>query len=338
MTENTAFDHQILDNFDKSGNITVVTNPHCVRKETDLGIKERSVTSILSKNVSPVSGHDSKRKNAKIYPNPIFDPKNDVLIDPFAGMPAEMVKYYSNQSRFKFIRWILILICLFFMVWMSYSAAWTIFKLAPSLEKWQTRPIQKISLENSNLAEISKKLEKLKKSGVGTIWLDNILEVDSNLAVVNFTNINSKYGNLADFKNLLDTAHKLDLQVIFDLDLSHTSRHHPWFVASLSSLALEGPFDEFYIWENRNLESICHDLDENYTLPNNWLSIEGGPAWKYVDKKGHYFYHTFGRESPDLNLSSPKMFDQVREIIQFWLNLGVDGFSLSNVQYYFKEF
>ena len=116
-------------------------------------------------------------------------------------------------------------------------------------------------------------------------------------------------------KNLIEIFHKNNLKIIIDLVLSHTSDQHPWFQKSLSR---EDNFDNWYVW-------IDGRKDES---PNNWLSVFGGSSWKWSDKRNAFYLHNFLESQPDLNFHNTEVQNQMLDEIKFWLDFGIDGFSL----------
>ena len=95
---------------------------------------------------------------------------------------------------------------------------------------------------------------------------------------------------------------------------NHTSNEHPWFVSSKSSQ--HGKLAEYYVWR---------DAQPDGSVPNNWQSIFGGSAWEWDEGRGQYYLHTFLKEQPDLNWDNPAVRQEVKNILHFWFDMGVDG-------------
>jgi 1,4-alpha-glucan branching enzyme len=76
------------------------------------------------------------------------------------------------------------------------------------------------------------KLDYLQYLGVTAIWLLPFYPSplrDDGYDIADYYTINPSYGSIADFKKLLDEAHRRNLKVITELVINHTSDQHPWF-------------------------------------------------------------------------------------------------------------
>ena len=167
---------------------------------------------------------------------------------------------------------------------------------------------------------IASKLDYLHKLGVKGIWLTPFYpspKVDNGYDISDYYNVDKDYGTLEDFKDFLEKAHKLDIKVIGDIVLNHTSSEHPWFKESRRSKDNEKR--DFYIWRKGK--------------PNNWESFFGGDAWEYDDVTKEYYYHAFAKEQVDLNWANPRVYDEMIKVLKFWLDLGVDGFRFDVINF-----
>lgn len=161
------------------------------------------------------------------------------------------------------------------------------------------------------------KLPYIKALGVDGIWFSPIYpspNADFGYDISDYKNIHPEYGDLLQFQKVLNKAHELDLKVIMDLVVNHTSDEHPWFIESCKSK--DNPYSDYYIWRDAN----------NGGLPNNWDSLFEGKAWEYVPARDQYYLHIFAKKQPDLNMDNPKVREEVKSIMRFWLDMGVDGF------------
>jgi alpha-glucosidase len=113
--------------------------------------------------------------------------------------------------------------------------------------------------------------------------------------------------------------------VMLDMVCSHTSIDHPWFDQSRRR---EPTRDDWYLWA---------DPGPDGRPPNNWMSVFGGPAWRWDAARRQYFFHTFLDSQPDLNLHNPAVQDQMLADMAYWLELGVAGFRLDAVNHYFQD-
>ncbi len=184
-----------------------------------------------------------------------------------------------------------------------------------------------------DLQGIISRLEYVASLGVDGIWISPFFPSpmkDFGYDVSDYRNIDPLFGTLEDFKTLLNRAHDLNLKILIDLVLSHTSEEHPWFRESRQSKT--NPKADWYVWADAKTEA-----DGSTTPPNNWVSVFGGPAWTFDETRGQYYLHNFLKEQPDLNYHNPKVQAEALDIARFWLDLGVDGFRLDTVNFYFHD-
>ena len=172
-----------------------------------------------------------------------------------------------------------------------------------------------------DLPGITQKLPYIRSLGVDAIWLSPPYlspQHDYGYDIADYRAIAPEYGTLDDFKTLLHEAHELGLRVIMDLVVNHTSNEHKWF--SESRKGGEGnPYKDYYIWRKGKGK-------DGKRPPNNWTSMFPGPGWTYDSERGEYYLHLFCVEQPDLNMDNPKVREEVKSIMRFWLDMGVDGF------------
>ena len=166
------------------------------------------------------------------------------------------------------------------------------------------------------------KLEYIKKLGVDGIWFSPIYpspNADYGYDISDYKNIHPEYGTLEQFKKVLDRAHELGLKVLLDLVINHTSDEHPWFIESCKG-GKDNPYSDYYIWREPRFKG------EEKLPPNNWYSQFEGIAWEYNEQREQYYLHVFAKKQPDLNMDNPKVREEVKSIMRFWLDMGVDGF------------
>ncbi|MFW6359118.1 MAG: alpha-amylase family glycosyl hydrolase, partial [Chroococcales cyanobacterium] len=177
---------------------------------------------------------------------------------------------------------------------------------------------------------IIQKLEYITSLGVDAIWLCPIFRSpmnDMGYDVTNMTEIDPIFGNIDDFKRLLDIAHAFDLKVIIDQVWNHTSDEHPWFLESRKSR--ENPKADWYIWA---------DPKPDGSPPNNWLSaFMGRSAWQWAPERKQFYFYNFLPSQPDLNWHNPEVVQALLERGKFWLDLGVDGFRLDAPNFYLHD-
>lgn len=174
---------------------------------------------------------------------------------------------------------------------------------------------------------IISKLDYLKNLGVDVIWICPMYKspnIDNGYDVEDYYDIQEEFGTLEDLENLISEAHKRKLKVVMDLIINHTSDKHKWFGQAI--LSKENYYHDFYIWKD----------GEEGVLPNNWESHFSGPAWEYVPHLKQYYLHIFSKHQPDLNWKNPKVREEIKKMITFWLDKGIDGFRLDVINFLSK--
>ncbi|MEE8390967.1 MAG: alpha-amylase family glycosyl hydrolase [Anaerolineae bacterium] len=171
--------------------------------------------------------------------------------------------------------------------------------------------------------------------GIDAIWLNPIFPspmADFGYDVADYCDIHPLFGDLATFDRLVAEAHKRGIKIIIDWVPNHSSDQHPWFVESRSSR--DNPKRDWYVW--RDPKPDGGDADR-HRLPNNWLSVFGGPAWEWDEVTGQYYLHSFLKDQPDLNWRNPTVKEAMFDVIRFWLERGVDGFRIDVAHYIMKD-
>ena len=166
---------------------------------------------------------------------------------------------------------------------------------------------------------IMSKLDYIKSLGVDAIWFSPLYkspQEDMGYDIADYKDIAEEYGTLDEFKELLEAIHARGMKVIMDLVINHTSNQHKWFLESMKSK--DNPYHDYYFWRDGK--------KGGKKPPNNWLSTFSGPAWKYNEDLNQYYLHLFAEGQPDLNMDNPKVREEIKDIMRFWLDMGVDGF------------
>jgi oligo-1,6-glucosidase len=170
-----------------------------------------------------------------------------------------------------------------------------------------------------DLRGIIRKLDYLEELGVNVVWLCPVYKSpndDNGYDISDYRNIMDEFGTLADWEELLAGLHQRGIKLVMDLVVNHTSDEHPWFLESRKSK--DNPYRDYYIWRP--------PVDGRE--PNNWASHFGGSAWQYDEATGEYYLHLFSRKQPDLNWENPRVRAEVYEMMEWWLQKGVDGFRM----------
>ena len=209
---------------------------------------------------------------------------------------------------------------------------------AASTDWWRGGVIYQIyprSFQDSNgdgigdLAGIVQRLPYLAELGVDAIWISPFFKSpmkDFGYDIADYRDVDPIFGRLADFDDVVRTAHGLGIKVLIDQVLSHCSDQHRWFAESRSSR--DNPRAEWFVWA---------DPKGDGTPPTNWLSIFGGSAWQWDTRRRQYYLHNFLASQPDLNFHHPEVQEAALDTLRFWLAHGVDGFRLDVINFCFHD-
>lgn len=217
------------------------------------------------------------------------------------------------------------------------------FKVGPTYETkdwWQTAAFYQIyprSFKDSNgdgigdLPGITQQLSYLKGIGVDAFWLSPIYPspmADFGYDISDFYNVAPEYGTMNDFKALVKEAKKIGLKVILDFVPNHSSDENEWFIKSATK---DPEYMDFYVWHPGKPNG-----NERPLPPSNWISLFRGSAWHWHDTRKEYYLHQFHHKQPDLNYRNPKVVEKMKDVLRFWLKLGVDGFRIDAVPTLFE--
>ncbi len=172
-----------------------------------------------------------------------------------------------------------------------------------------------------DIAGIREKLDYIKDLGVTAVWFSPLYkspDYDYGYDVSDYKSIDPKFGTMEDFEQLLNECHEKGLRVIMDMVINHTSTSHPWFKAALSSP--DSPYRDYYIIRKGRQEK------GKLIPPTNWESSFTGSAWERIEGTDEYYLHLFAKEQADLNWENEKVREEIINILNFWLEKGVDGF------------
>ncbi len=166
---------------------------------------------------------------------------------------------------------------------------------------------------------IISKLDYLKDLGVNCVWLSPVYDSpqeDNGYDISNYRDIYKPFGTLEDFKKMLSEMHKRGIRLIMDLVVNHTSSEHPWFQEAIKDK--NSPYRDYYI--------IKKGRKNGKKPPNNWSGFFGEGAWQRIGDSEDYYLRLFAKGQPDLNWENPKVREEVKDILRYWLDMGVDGF------------
>jgi len=159
---------------------------------------------------------------------------------------------------------------------------------------------------------IKEKIPYLCELGINAVWLSPFYKSpgkDGGYDISDYRAIQEEFGTMDDFREMLDALHANGIKLIVDFVPNHTSTEHTWFKQARRSR--DNPYRDFYIWADKPL--------------NDWVACCES-AWKYDALAGQYYLHCFDPTQADLNWENPRVREEMRNVLDFWIDLGVDGF------------
>ncbi len=181
-----------------------------------------------------------------------------------------------------------------------------------------------------DFAGLEQKLDYLEELGVTAIWLLPFYPSplrDDGYDIKDYYNVSNAYGNIGDFKRFLDAAHQRGLQVITELVINHTSDQHPWFQRARRA-PVGSKERDYYVWSDTDEKWPDVRIIFTDTETSNW-------TWDPVAKQ--YYWHRFFHHQPDLNYDSPDVQREIFEVLDYWMDMGIDGFRLDAIPYLFER-
>jgi maltose alpha-D-glucosyltransferase / alpha-amylase len=177
---------------------------------------------------------------------------------------------------------------------------------------------------------LTQRLDYLADLGITAIWLLPFYPSplrDDGYDIADYTNVHPDYGTLRDFKVFIREAHRRNLRVITELVCNHTSDQHPWFQRARRS-PVGSVYRDFYVWS---------DTPDRYADVRVIFKDFETSNWTWDARAGAYYWHRFYSHQPDLNFENPRVREQIKKALDFWLELGVDGVRLDAVPYLFER-
>jgi maltose alpha-D-glucosyltransferase/alpha-amylase len=175
-----------------------------------------------------------------------------------------------------------------------------------------------------DLAGVRERLDYLASLGVNCLWLQPFYRSpfrDGGYDVADYLDVDRRFGDLADFADLMEAADDRGIRVIVDLVVQHTSIDHPWFRSARSDP--RSPHRDYYLWS---------DTPDAPAPASVFPGVEDG-VWTYDEEAGQYYRHLFYAHQPDLNVANPAVREEIFRIMGFWLRLGVAGFRVDAAPY-----
>ncbi|XP_068423885.1 amino acid transporter heavy chain SLC3A1 [Clinocottus analis] len=273
---------------------------------------------------------EGKRDGAALDPDAAAE---YTQIQPYAGMPKEVLLLHSSKARYRVPREILfwlMVACTLALVTLTV----TVIALSPRcLKWWQVSPVYQVYLRSfrdsdgdgvGDLKGVQEQLDHFQYLNIKSVWVSPFYRspmTDSGYDVEDFSAVDPLFGTMEDFETLLAKMHNIGLKLIMDFIPNHTSDRHRWF--NLSRTA-DPHYKDYYVWS---------DCNGSAPRPNNWVSVFGRSAWTYDEVRGQCYLHQFFKEQPELNIRNPHVRKELTDIIHFWMGKGVDGFRMGGVKY-----
>lgn len=172
------------------------------------------------------------------------------------------------------------------------------------------------------------KLDYLHYLGVNAVWLSPVFlspMKDNGYDISDYYCIHPDFGTIEDMKMLISRAKAYGIRMIIDLVVNHCSDQHIWFREALSNP--DSPYRDYFI-----IKKV-----EDQNEPNNWRSVFGGSVWEKFGDNDGYYYHTFTKEQPDLNWENPNLRKDIYKMMNYWLEMGIDGFRIDAITFIKKD-
>lgn len=176
-----------------------------------------------------------------------------------------------------------------------------------------------------DLQGLISRLDYIQELGIDIIWICPMYKSpndDNGYDISDYQDIMDEFGTMADFDQLLAEVHKRGMKLIIDLVINHSSDEHEWFIESRSGK--DSDKRDWYIWKDGK-------------EPNNWGSIFGGSAWEYDESTDQSFLHLFSRKQPDLNWENEDVRTALYDMVNWWLDKGIDGFRVDAISHIKKD-
>ncbi len=177
---------------------------------------------------------------------------------------------------------------------------------------------------------IIEKIPYLVNLGINAVWLSPIYlspMKDNGYDISDYYKVHPMFGSMDDLKTLIEKLHEANILLIMDLVINHTSSEHPWFLESKQSL--DNPKRDFYLWKK--------GLKNGRKPPNNWTAFFTGSAWSKTKETDEYYLHIFSQDQPDLNWDNETVYQTIKTMIKYYLELGVDGFRMDEINLIGKD-
>ena len=170
------------------------------------------------------------------------------------------------------------------------------------------------------------RLDHIASVGVDAIWVMPFYPSplrDDGYDIADYRTVNPSYGTMRDFRAFVDAAHARGLRVITELVINHTSDQHPWFQRARKAKP-GSPERDFYVW---------NDSPDRYPETRIIFIDTERSNWAWDDEAQSYYWHRFYSHQPDLNFDNPAVMVEIKKLLHYWLDMGVDGLRLDAIPY-----
>jgi maltose alpha-D-glucosyltransferase/alpha-amylase len=175
---------------------------------------------------------------------------------------------------------------------------------------------------------LTSRLGYIDSLGADAIWLSPFQptpNLDDGYDVSDYYAIDKRFGTFEDFEVFMQRAKNMNMKVLMDLVVNHTSNKHPWFQEARTNK--KSPYYQWYIWSK--------ELPENYNVGMVFPGVQK-TIWSYDTAAGEFYYHRFYDFQPDLNTQNPAVKNEIKKIIKFWMDRGINGFRLDGVPFFIE--
>jgi maltose alpha-D-glucosyltransferase/alpha-amylase len=175
---------------------------------------------------------------------------------------------------------------------------------------------------------LSRRLDYLEALGVDAVWLAPFQPSprrDDGYDIADYYGVDPRFGSGGDFVEFMREAESRGIRVLIDLVVNHTSDRHRWFREGRDT---GSPLHDWYVWSKTRPTNFRRGV----VFPG-----EQTETWAYDRAAREYYFHRFYDFQPDLNMDNPRVREEVRRIMGFWLELGVSGFRVDAVPFILEE-
>ena len=172
---------------------------------------------------------------------------------------------------------------------------------------------------------ITSRLDYLAELGVDVVWLSPVYTSpmdDNGYDISDYQDVDPIFGTLEDLDRLIAGLHERGIKIVMDLVVNHTSDEHPWFIESRDPASAKR---DWYWWRPAR---AGFEPGSEGAEPTNWESAFSGSAWQFDERSGEYYLHLFSPKQPDLNWENPEVRHAIYDMMNWWVDRGVDGFRM----------